>query len=140
MGARGLEQAERAGDVRLDERLGAVDGSVDMTFGGQVEHGVGCVFLKDMFEKGSVTNIAVDEGVVGVLLHVRQGCEVSGVGEGVEVDHPVPGGECKMDEVGADETAAACNENFHRTASLSLFFKRILLYSSISLTLSFSQL
>ena len=41
--AHGVEEAEGADDVGVDEVFGTVDGAVDVAFGGEVQHGAGAV-------------------------------------------------------------------------------------------------
>jgi hypothetical protein len=43
VGARSFQQTKGADDVGLDEVFGAMDGAVDVAFGGEVENGTGLV-------------------------------------------------------------------------------------------------
>src|SRR5690606_38051641 len=55
----------------------------------------------------AIADVAMDEDMVVVPLQRRQGVDVAGVGERVEVDHAVAGGHRLEHEVPADETGTA---------------------------------
>src|SRR5262245_50241635 len=106
-----FEQHERAVDVRLDELRGAEDRAVDMGLGGEVHdrftalgghcHGVG------------VRDVALEQLDVGSV-------EIPGIArvrELVEDDDLVAGGNEALDEVAADEAAAAGHEYAHSADS-----------------------
>ena len=110
----------RAEDVGADEVLRAADGAVDVRLGGEVDDGVGAA--QRLADDGGVADVAVHEGVAGVVLDVAQVLEVAGVGELVEVhdlDVVVPG-EHVAHEVGADEPGAAGDHESHAVSSSDL--------------------
>ncbi len=66
----------------------------------------------------AVADVAVHEAEARVVLEIGQVLAVAGVGEGVEHDDRVVGGrENVADEVGADESGGARDEQFHGSAS-----------------------
>ena len=79
--ARCLQEGESPVDVGVEEGLGSCDGAVDVGFGGEVDDGGGLVPSKEAGDEVGVADVAVDEGVEGIVL---DGCEVfriAGVGE-----------------------------------------------------------
>lgn len=87
---RGLKEAECAHDVGLDEGLGPVDGSVHVAFCCEVKDPVGLVLAEYFIQKFCVADVAVDERVAGVILHVSERVGITRIGKLVEIDHRVP--------------------------------------------------
>jgi hypothetical protein len=120
-----VEEAERADDVGLDERLGGIDGAVDVGLGGEVNDGVDLMLGEEAGDEGDVADVAVRENIAGVGREVGEIGGVAGVGEGVEVDElrdPFDGlragrraffSEALADEVAADEAGAAGDKEVH---------------------------
>ena len=100
-----------AHDVGLDERLGRIDGAVDVGLGGEVDDGVDRVVGQEARDEGVVADVALREDVPRVAGEVGQVGGIAGVGERVEVDEPGQRGaglgQALPDEIGADEAAAA---------------------------------
>jgi hypothetical protein len=87
-----------------------------MGFGGEVDHRVHAVSGQQVHDQVAVADIALDEPVAGIAaLQVREVEPVARVGQLVEVDDGPVGmaAEHEPDEVGADEAAAAGDEEFH---------------------------
>ena len=88
-----------------------------MRLGGEVHNGTRLVLGEDFVEKGAVADIASNKDVAGITFKRSKILRVSRVGELVEIDN---GGGLRLepikDEVGADETRAAGDENgvFHK--------------------------
>ncbi|MCY1178869.1 hypothetical protein D9M73_192420 [compost metagenome] len=123
VGAYGFQQAEGADDVGFDEVFRAVDRAIDVGLGGEVDDGAWLVLLEQTCDQLSVADVAVHEDVALVALQAAQGLQVACVGEFVEVDHGlVRAGQPVQDEVGADETCAACYQNSHKLASAFMDF------------------
>ena len=85
--ARGLEQRERAVDVGLYKRTGAIDGAVDVTLGGEVHDPVGLKIGEETGEGGGVADVGLGKTVAGVAGEIGEGVRVACVGERVEVQH-----------------------------------------------------
>ncbi|MNN40895.1 hypothetical protein D3C81_1549860 [compost metagenome] len=86
-----------------------MDRAVDVGLGSEVDDGAWLVLLEQTCDQFSVADIAVHKDVALVALQAAQGLQVACVGEFVEVDHGlVRAGQPVQDEVGADETCAAC--------------------------------
>ncbi len=112
VGPHRFEQAEGAQDVGLDEVLGAVDGSVHVALGREVDHGPRTVLGQQTVDQVTVTQVALHEDVPRITLETGKVLEVARIGELVEVDYGlVVGGEPVEYEVAADETGAAGDEN-----------------------------
>ena len=115
--ARRVEQAERADDVGLDERGGAMDRTVDVRFGGEVDDGARTVLREQRRDQRAVADVAAHEIMPRVIGQRREVAQVAGVGEQVEIDHRLAGrGEPVQHEVGADEAGAAGDQD-HAEAS-----------------------
>ena len=87
VGAHRFEQVEGADHVGLDEIFGAVDRSVHMAFGGEVDHGARPVLRQQPLHQRTVADVALHEDVTGVAAQAGQILGIAGVGELVEIDH-----------------------------------------------------
>ena len=109
-----VEQAEGADDVRLDERLGRIDGAVHVRLGGKVDHRVDRVLGEEAGHEGRVADVALRKDITRAAGEVGEVGGIAGVGQRIEVDEPREGrarfSETLADEVGADEAAAAGDE------------------------------
>src|SRR5207245_1465633 len=65
----GLEQYVRSDDVGLDELGRAVDRSVDVALGGEMEHGVGSEIVKQLSESARVSYIRLGEAIARIAGH-----------------------------------------------------------------------
>ncbi len=74
-------------DVGLHEGLGRLDGTVDVTFGGQVHHRVGLVGFEGMAHGATVGHVALDERIAVGALDLGQRGRTGRVGQFVEIDH-----------------------------------------------------
>ncbi len=110
--ARGLQQSKRAVDVGLQKCFRARDRAVHMRLRGEVHDRRRLVLFKQRRDQSGVVDIAVHEGVRGVLLHGRQVFRVAGVGQLVQIDDVERSLLQRFKhKVGADKTGAASNEN-----------------------------
>ena len=86
-----------------------------MTLGREVHNGI--VAAHRVLERSRVADVAQDELVTGIVVDIAQGREVPGVRERVvDRDFVVGVGEHVADEVRADESGAAGNEQLHEWA------------------------
>ncbi len=105
--AHGFEQPEGAEHVGLDEVLGPVDGAVHVGFGREVDDGARLVLGQQAVDQRAVADVALHEDVVRIALERRQGLEVAGIGQLVEVDDGLVAlREPVENEIGADEAGA----------------------------------
>ncbi|MNI51404.1 hypothetical protein D3C73_1061320 [compost metagenome] len=102
-----FEQGQGADHIGLDERTGAVDGTIDMAFGGEVHHRIGLVFGQQAGHQRVVTDVAVHEHVVRIALQGGQGLQIARVGQRIQVDHPHALGDRFEDKVTANESGSA---------------------------------
>ena len=114
MRAGGLEQAERSDDIGLDEDLRTVDGSVDMAFGGQVHQHIDRFLAQQLADRRLVADVGLDETVILLRLDGSERCQISGIGQLVDIDDPVVGvGGQTTTERRTDETGPAGDEKVH---------------------------
>jgi hypothetical protein len=82
--------------------------------GGEIYDGVDLVLGEEARNKLGVTDVAVCENVSRIFRQIGEIGRVASVGEGVEVDEFLERraglGESLANEIGANETATACNE------------------------------
>ena len=91
---------------------GPVDRAVDVRLGGEVHHRARTVRGEEPVHERRVADVAAHEAVARVAAHRLEVAEVAGVGELVEVHHRLATrGEPVDDEVGADESGAAGDED-----------------------------
>ncbi len=97
-----------------DEFAGAVDGAVDVRFGGEVHDGARLMFGQEAADKIVVADVALDEGVAHITVQAGEVLAVAGVGELVEVDDGLLGlGQRVQDKVAADEPAPPVTRGGH---------------------------
>lgn len=108
VGAHRFEQAEGANDVGLDEVFRAMNRTIDMRLGGEIDHRTRLMLGQQLLDQRRVGDIAVDEQVLGVAIDGRQALQVARVGQLIQVDdqliclsYPV------QDKVSADEAGSA---------------------------------
>ena len=111
--ARGIQQPERAGDIRLDERFGRVDRAVHMRLGGEIQNGVDVMLREESRNQSLVANVTLLKNIARVGGEIGEVGRVARVGEQVEIDEFLERRACfgkpLPDEIAADEAAAACD-------------------------------
>ena len=109
---RRLEQLEGADDVGVHEVAGALDRTVDVALGGEVDHRVDGVLGEHPAHQLAVGDVAVNELVARLPLEIGEAFAVPRVGEFVEHDHAeVRLREQQAHEVAADEPGAAGDQD-----------------------------
>ena len=106
----GLQQIVGTHDIGLDELPGAIDATIDVTFGREMQDGIRLILGNSLLGRVGVGDIDLGESIVGMGLDVGQGGGIAGVGEGVEVEDFVAGVNRQANEVAADEATAASDE------------------------------
>ena len=81
VGAHALQQACGAHHIGLDKVFRAVDGAVDMAFGGKVEHSTRLVLRQQLGQQGCVADITLHKHVPCIPLQRGQVFRVASVGE-----------------------------------------------------------
>ena len=81
-----VEHILGAQDVGLEEQARIGDAAVHMALGSKVDDIVHIVVLQDVLHQLTVAHVAADEGHVGTLDFLLDGCQVAGIGQGVEND------------------------------------------------------
>ena len=117
VGAGGLKHRVGADDIGFHEGGGAVDGTVDMAFGGQMHDRVGPVPVKDRIHRRAVADIGLLERIAGGVRDLGHIGQRSGIGQLVEVDDRMPGPDRAADHGRSDEARAACDEKLHAVTS-----------------------
>src|SRR5258708_7757180 len=111
-----LKQAECAVDVGADEIIGAVDGAVNMAFGGEMNDGTRLFAPQQVAQEITIDDIALLEAIAWVGLDGAQIVEIAGVCQLVEIqDTRRFGGNPLENEVRAYEARATGDEDeiFH---------------------------
>ena len=83
-----------------------------MAFGGEMDHLVGSEGLERLGHGAPVANVDLGEAVVGRIVDRRQGLQVSGVGERVDIEHRGALGDQTPAHGRADESGAAGHKHF----------------------------
>ncbi len=115
--ARGIQQAQRAGDIRLHERFGRVDRAVHMRLGGEIQNGVDLMLGEQLGNQTLVANVSLLKNIARVGGEIGQVGWIPRIGEQVEVDDFLKRRACFRkplpDKIAANEPAAASDENVH---------------------------
>jgi len=112
VGADGFEQAEAADDIGLDEVLGTMNATVDMRFGGKMQHRPGPVFGEQAGQQFAIADIAVHEPVAGIAVQSGQILTVAGISQRVEIEHRLVALRQPVeDKIAADEAGTARHQN-----------------------------
>ena len=111
--ARRLQQAEGAHHIGAGERHRIFDGTIDVTFGGEVNDAVDVFLFEQTTHGGVVADVEAGEFIVRRVFHVGEIGQVAGVGEYVEADNVVVGifANKTAYDVVADETGAAGDDD-----------------------------
>ena len=105
-----FEQREGTDDVGLDEGLRAIDRSIDVRLGRQVDDGVGPRIGEDPDHGAGVRDVGAHEGHARILQRLFQIEQAAGVCQLVDDDKATRCfGERVRDEIGADEAGSACD-------------------------------
>lgn len=84
--ARGLEQHQRAGDVGLDERRRAVDGTVDVAFRREIDNRLRSMPAQQRTHQRAIADVALHEHVVRVVGDGCERVEVARISQRIEID------------------------------------------------------
>ena len=90
IGAGGLEQGIGAGDVGLDKRAGAVDGSIHVGFSRQMHHRIGLMVSKDPVKRCAVANIGLFKRIERAVGHAGDVLKTGRIGQRIEINHAMP--------------------------------------------------
>ena len=112
MGAGRLQHRESAHDVCLDEGVAARDRAVDVTLGGEMDHLVRMKSRERLGHGAPIANVDLGEAVVRRVADRRQGLQISGVGERVDIEHRGALGDQMPAHGRADESGPAGHEHF----------------------------
>ena len=113
VGARRLEQRGGAGDIGRDEGRRAVDRSIDMAFGGQMQNGVWLMTGENRGQFRGVPYVGPLEDMARMMRDARDVRQRAGIGQGVEVHHLVGIGDGLANDGRADETRASGDGDLH---------------------------
>lgn len=104
------KERERTDDVGLHEFRRLIDRPVHVRLGSEVHHPHGSVHFEQTRHERQVTDVAVDENVLGPLGQGREVLQVAGVREPVEVHDAYASTNRVVYEVRADEAGATRDE------------------------------
>ncbi len=112
--AHAFEQVEGADDVGLDEFTRAVNRTIDMALGGEVDDGARFGIRQQVGDEIAITDVAADELVTRITFEFLEVLEIAGVSEQVEVNDKLIGLLQPIEhEVGTNEAGGASNEDGH---------------------------
>ena len=84
--ARFFQQAECAVDVGANKIVGAVNGAVDMAFGGEMNDGARLFAPKQVAQTIAIDNVALLKAIARIAFDGSQVLEIAGIGQLVEID------------------------------------------------------
>ena len=121
----GVQHDLCAQDIGLEEHLRVLDGTVHMALCGEVHHHVRMLFLKQVIDGPTVTDVRFHEAEVGVLHDALQRGQIAGIGQFVHTDDtifrvPVQHIENK---IAADKSGTAGDDDGHRISSFAIACK-----------------
>ena len=111
----GLEHGKGAHDIGGHEIPRIVNGTVHVGLRRQVHHPVRSVFPQGVPHQGGVPNVGVQEAVRRRVRRAVQGTDVAGISQGVNIQDFMAALKQQPDQIGADESGAPRNDNFHNT-------------------------
>ena len=126
VGARFLEQGERAHHVGLHEISGTVDRAVHVALRGEIDDRDRLVLLQQPADQLAIADVAAHEEMARVSLQAGEVLRIAGVGQLVEIDDASRSrlaSQC-MDKVRTDESGAARHQD-HRFAPYACVMRRL---------------
>jgi hypothetical protein len=112
MGSGGFQQGESAAYIRLNEGRRAMDAAIYVAFCGEMNNGPRTVGGQQFVHKRAIAYISLDKHMSLISRKRRERFKVSGVCQGVEIDHRLPDiGNPFEHEIGAYEPRAPCHKN-----------------------------
>lgn len=105
----GVQQVHRTDHVGHHKSSGITDRTVDMRFRGQVDHPVGLVLFEDLQYMRGIGDVSFHKGVIRPVLDILQVLQVSGIGQGIQIDDLITGifGNKLAHNMGTDEAGSA---------------------------------
>jgi hypothetical protein len=87
-----------------------MNGSIDVTFGREVDHTIGLVLIENTLELGRVQNVHLLKYIIRQLIDVAQILQITRVSQCIQINDPIIGilGYKKSDNMRTDEAGAAC--------------------------------
>ncbi len=108
-----MQQAQRTHHIGLRKGERVLDAAVHMALGGEVDDAVDVLFLHQLVDAIEITDVHLDELIVGLVLDVLEVGEVAGIGQLVEVDDLVfrVFVDEKSNDMAADEACATSDDD-----------------------------
>ena len=113
IGARGLEQIERADDIGFHEIGRSINRTVHMAFGGKMHDRIGFVTGKNRIQRFAIANIDLFKAVIRFVSDRSHIVQASGIGQRVQIDDVKTPLDRLSYNRGSDEACATCYQNFH---------------------------
>ena len=111
----GLKHGKSPHHVRGNEIARIVNGAVHMGFRRQVHHPVRGILLHGAPHQFGIPHVRMQKTVRGQVCHVIQGMNVARISQGVNVQDFTAALQQQPDQIGADESGSARNDNSHHT-------------------------
>jgi len=83
---RRFQQMESADHIGLDKILGAVNGAIDMRFGGEIDDSPWPMLRQQTIDQGPVTDVAMNKNMPCLTGKAGEIFQITGISELVEVD------------------------------------------------------
>ena len=115
-----LQHRECTHHIGTCEGKRVLDRAVDMAFGSEMDNTIDVSLRHQSENSVEVAHIGFDERIVRLILDVLKVSEVAGIGKFIDVDDVIIGIliDKKSNDMGADETGTASNDNIHRAKRL----------------------
>ena len=98
-------------DIGADKRIRVMDGAIHMALSGKIDDRIGLVMVQQLADEQRIPNIAPDKNMFGIPINGRQVTDISGIGELVEIDDPLPRGAPGQHIAGTDKPRASGYKN-----------------------------
>lgn len=98
-------------DIGADKRIRIMDGTIDMALSGKIDDRIGLVMVQQLADEQRIPDIAPDKNMLGIPIKGRQVTDISGIGELVEIDDPLPRGAPGQHIAGTDKPRASGYKN-----------------------------
>ncbi len=108
----GLEQNMGADYIGINERIRAVDGAINMRFGGKMDDGVNRLICEQAPYQIMIANIALDKAKIILLANRVKVGTIASIGQGIKDNNPAVriGLEPEVDKIGPDKASAASDK------------------------------
>lgn len=105
------------------KRVGIDDGTIHMALRSEIDHRIGFVRMQQKLDQLRIADIAMHKKMVRIVPQGGKVIRIPGIGQLVEIDHPIAGRAARKHIAGADEPGAPGHENGSHGTFLSAYKK-----------------